>query len=91
MMGNEQGGMGRYKKGQETLKDYVIKQFIVANQYAWVYKVENPIRVRALKVFKKRLDRDSQEVKDDSRGVRFIRNVQSLFVSINSTISHTNS
>jgi len=47
-MGNEKGGIGRYEKGQEIFMDYVIRQYIDEGQYAWVYKVENPVRVRAL-------------------------------------------
>jgi len=80
MMGKEQQNTGPFTSGKKIFKDYVIKRFIGAGQSAWVYLVENTVRQRALKIFKDPIDWGSQEAKDESRGVRFIKNIQSLYL-----------
>ena len=81
MMPVTQKAVGRYKFGEIIFKDYVVtRPNIGEGQYAWVYEVANKARKRALKVFKTRIDWESGQDRDEGRGVKAVKDIQSLYL-----------
>jgi serine/threonine protein kinase len=76
-----QNNVGRYKPGEIIFKDYVVNRSNIGEGvYAWVHEVENKARKRALKVFKTRIDWESGQGKDEGRGVKAVKDIQSLYL-----------
>jgi eukaryotic-like serine/threonine-protein kinase len=76
-----QNSIGRYKPGEIIFKDYVVNRSNIGEGvYAWVHEVENKARKRALKVFKTRIDWEGGQGKDEGRGVKTVKDIQSLYL-----------